>query len=91
MVNFNPEKSKPPIIMEMTGITMSLTREVTMAVKAAPIIIPMARSMTEPRLINSLNSLSTLGSFFFKLLLKSACFSSSSAAFALRLDSFPIL
>ena len=51
-----------------------------MAVKAAPIIIPTARSMTEPRLMNSLNSLSTLGSFFLKLLLNSVCFSPSSAS-----------
>lgn len=39
------------------GIMMSLTRELTMAVKAPPTATPMARSTTEPRLMNSLNSL----------------------------------
>ncbi len=36
---------------------MSLTRELTMAVKAPPTATPIARSTTEPRLMNSLNSL----------------------------------
>ena len=78
MVSFSELKSKPPIIMETTGITTSLTRELTIAVKAPPMMIPTARSMTEPRLMNSLNSFNTLGSFFLKLLLNSACFSPSS-------------
>lgn len=64
---FKLVKSKPPIIMEMTGMTTSLTRELTIDVNAPPTIIPTARSTTEPRLMNSLNSLMTFGSFFFKL------------------------
>ena len=58
-----------------------------MAVKAAPIIIPTARSITEPRLMNSLNSLSTLGSFCFKLVLNSICFSRRVVALVFRLDA----
>lgn len=42
---------------ETIGIMMSLTSEVTMAVKAEPTTIPTARSMTLPRLIKSINSL----------------------------------
>lgn len=49
------------------GMTMSLTRELTMEVKAPPMMMPTARSMTEPRLMNSLNSLRTLGSFCLML------------------------
>ena len=67
MVSFKELKSKPPIIMEITGMTTSLTREVTMAVKAPPMMIPTARSMTDPRLMNSLNSLSTLKAPFYLL------------------------
>lgn len=51
------EKSKPPAKRLVTGIMMSSTRDLTMAVKAPPTATPMARSMTLPRLINSLNSL----------------------------------
>lgn len=40
----------------ITGERISSTREVTIAVKAAPIIIPTARSMTFPRIAKSLNS-----------------------------------
>lgn len=61
-------KSKPPINIEITGITTSLTRELTMEVKAPPTMIPTARSTTEPRLMNSLNSFMTFGSFFLRLL-----------------------
>ena len=78
MVNLRELKSKPPIIIETTGITTSLTRELTIAVKALPMMIPTARSMTEPRLMNSLNSLSTLGSFAFSLPFNSACLVPSS-------------
>lgn len=46
-------------------MTTSFTREVTIEVKAPPMIMPTARSITEPRLMNSLNSLMTFGSFFF--------------------------
>ena len=53
---FHSSKLIPPVIIEIRGITMSLTRELTMPVNAAPIIIPTARSMTLPREMNSLNS-----------------------------------
>ena len=43
---------------------ISLTKEVTIAVKAPPTATPTAKSTTLPRLINSLNSLTTFGSFF---------------------------
>lgn len=49
-------KSKPPPIKEMVGIIKSLTRELTMAVKAEPTTTPTARSMTLPRLIKVINS-----------------------------------
>ena len=42
----------------MGGMMMSLTSELTMAVKAAPMMMPTARSMTLPREMNSLNSFS---------------------------------
>jgi hypothetical protein len=50
-------KSTPPTTRPMSGLTRSSTIEVTMAVKAAPMMIPTARSMTLPRAMNSLNSL----------------------------------
>ncbi len=37
---------------------MSLTNELTTVVKAAPMMMPMARSMTLPRIAKSRNSLS---------------------------------
>ena len=63
-MSFKFVKSKPPISMEIIGMTTSLTRELTIDVKAPPTIIPTARSTTEPRLMKSLNSLRTFGSFF---------------------------
>ena len=74
MVNFRFVKSKPPIIMEMTGMTTSLTRELTIEVKAPPMMIPTARSITEPLLMNSLNSLMIFGSFFERFLESSLAF-----------------
>ena len=56
MVMVSLVKSTPPMIREMIGIMMSLTRELTIEVKAEPTTTPMARSMTLPRLMNSLNS-----------------------------------
>lgn len=53
-------KSTPPAIRPTMGIIISLTRELTMAVKAPPTATPTARSTTEPRLINSMNSLRKL-------------------------------
>lgn len=49
-------KSRPPARRLVIGIIMSLTSELTMAVKAPPTATPTARSTTLPRLINSLNS-----------------------------------
>lgn len=51
------EKSSPPKVRLAIGMRTSLTRELTMAVKAPPTAIPMARSTMLPRLINSRNSL----------------------------------
>src|SRR5579862_5000529 len=42
----------------MIGVTTSLTKEVTIAVKAAPMMMPTARSSTLPFAIKSRNSLS---------------------------------
>src|SRR2546425_3312766 len=44
----------------MGGIRMSLTSEVTMAPKLAPMTMPTARSTTLPRTTNALKSLSML-------------------------------
>lgn len=41
------------------GLIKFLTRELTMAVKAEPIITPTAKSIILPREMNSLNSLTT--------------------------------
>ena len=49
-------KSTPPMMMPISGITMSLTSEVTMPVNAAPMITATAKSMTLPRLMNARNS-----------------------------------
>lgn len=53
-------KSTPPANRPTIGITMSFTRELTIAVNAPPTATPTARSTTEPRLINSMNSLRKL-------------------------------
>src|SRR5262245_38457124 len=50
------EKSTEPN-MPMIGMMMSPTRDSTILPKAAPMITPMARSMTLPFMANSLNSL----------------------------------
>ena len=56
---------KSPIgIALMRGLNMLLTRAVTIAVNAAPIIIPTARSTTLPFVMNALNSLRSLNSGF---------------------------
>jgi hypothetical protein len=41
----------------MGGMTMSLTSELTTVPKAAPMMMPTARSSTLPLMANSLNSL----------------------------------
>ena len=48
--------SSPPTAQFMSGIIMSFVRLVTIAVNAAPITTPTARSITLPRVINFLNS-----------------------------------
>ena len=55
-----PVKSTPPARSPTIGMMISLTKELTMAVKAPPTATPTARSTTEPRLINSMNSLRKL-------------------------------
>jgi len=50
------ERSMPPMIRPSGGIRMSFTSEFTIAVKAAPITTPTARSTTLPRAMNSRNS-----------------------------------
>src|SRR5690606_28459415 len=52
------EKSICPSNNPMGGIRMSLTKEVTILLKAAPITTPTARSTTLPRMANALNSFS---------------------------------
>ncbi len=49
-------KSSPPTSRLLIGITISLTRELTIVVSAPPTATPIARSMILPRLINSRNS-----------------------------------
>src|SRR5882724_7427209 len=51
-------KSTPPRSRPIGGITTSFTSEVTMPPNAAPMITPIARSTTLPRMMNVLNSLS---------------------------------
>src|SRR5262245_35999161 len=51
-------KSTPPRSRPIGGIRISLTSEVTMVPKAAPMITPTARSTTLPRMMNVLNSFS---------------------------------
>jgi hypothetical protein len=50
------EKSIPPSTKPIGGMMMSLTSELTIVVKAAPMMIPIARSMTLPRIAKSRNS-----------------------------------
>ena len=47
-----------PIRSPMGGMRTSLTKEVTIFPKAAPMMIPTAISTTLPRITNSLNSFS---------------------------------
>src|SRR6201992_2181489 len=56
----NWEKSTPPNASPIGGMMMSLTSELTMPVKDAPMITPTARSMTLPRMANFLNSSSII-------------------------------
>src|SRR5580704_6108829 len=51
------EKSTLPITTPMGGIRTSVTSEVTILPNAAPITMPIAKSSTFPRMMNSLNSL----------------------------------
>ena len=46
-------KSTPPITSPISGLTRSSTKEVTIAVNAAPIMMPTAISMTLPRAMNA--------------------------------------
>ena len=50
------EKSIPPMMIPITGVMTSFTRELTMEVKAPPIMMPTAMVITFPLAINSLNS-----------------------------------
>src|SRR5699024_5421597 len=68
MTYLRPVKSMPPKRMPMTGMTTSLTRELTMAVNAPPMMTPTARSMTLPREMNCLNSAQKLFACFICVL-----------------------
>src|SRR3990167_6362504 len=57
IVKLNVEKSGCFIIAAINGVIMSFTKELTTAVKAAPIMTPTARSTTLPRRIKFLNPL----------------------------------
>src|SRR5438876_2428461 len=50
------EKSSPPVISPIGGMMMSLTSELTIPLKAAPMMTPIARSKALPLAANSLNS-----------------------------------
>src|ERR1700757_3458909 len=50
------EKSSPPVAKPIGGMRISLTSDVTIPPKAAPMITPTARSMALPLTANSLNS-----------------------------------
>jgi hypothetical protein len=52
----------PPVKIAMIGLMRSPTSDVTIAVKAAPMMMPTAMSMTLPRAMKSLNSLIIVGS-----------------------------
>ena len=54
--HFQLEKSTPPVSMEMSGMMMSLTREVVILPNAPPMTTPTAMSMTLPRMAKALNS-----------------------------------
>ena len=54
------------MMSEMSGLMMSLTSAVTMAVNAPPTTTPTARSMTLPREMKTLNSSSQLGFFMIQ-------------------------
>src|SRR5437899_8763481 len=54
------EKSRPPVSKPTGGMRMSLTSELMMPPKAAPIITPTARSTAFPLIANSLNSFSMM-------------------------------
>ena len=54
------EKSRPPVSKLIGGMTMSLTNELMIEAKAAPMITPIARSIALPLIANSLNSFQTL-------------------------------
>ena len=60
----------PPAITEMSGLMMLSVSDVTMDVNAPPIMTPTARSITLPRLMNSLNSLSSAFMGFLSLRVK---------------------
>jgi hypothetical protein len=51
-------KSTLPISKPIGGMMTSLTSDVTILPNAAPMMMPMAMSMTLPRIANSLNSFS---------------------------------
>src|SRR6266511_3070083 len=53
-----PATSPPPLIRLMIGLTNAPVNAVTTAVKATPITIPTARSITLPRMMKSLKPLS---------------------------------
>ena len=53
------EKSIPPVNKPKGGNITSVTSELTILPKAAPITTPTARSMTLPFMANSLNSFTT--------------------------------
>ena len=69
IVNFKLERSIFPINNPIRGLIKSLTKEFTIAVKAAPIINPTAKSIMLPREINSLNSLTMVDPLSKKYLL----------------------
>src|SRR6201992_501103 len=67
----NWEKSTPPNASPIGGMMMSLTSELTMPVKEAPMITPTARSTTLPRMANFLNSANRdMGLASFEIALK---------------------
>src|SRR6267154_5499503 len=49
-------KSMPPTSRPISGVKMSFTRLLTTAVKATPIMMPTARSITLPRMMKARNS-----------------------------------
>ena len=81
----------PPRREEMSGMTMSLTKESTIFPNAPPIITPTARSITLPLTAKALNSFTMLDAthFSLKLLLISANESQLSGliAFYLKIES----